>query len=114
MRAYLVRLKKNAELVGLFVSPSVNDLWNYVDECCPPFACEFLRLRPGGLYMDQAGAAKVPTVITDPEDDSLYPDWFAGAVISEFWLDIFYGSGDLKWKAIEPPDGGSALPDYLT
>lgn len=103
MRAYLVRLKKNAEIVGVFVSPSVNELRIYVDECCDPFVCEFLTLPPGGIYMSESGAAKVPTVITDPEDDSLYPDWFTGAVISELWLDIFYGPDDLKWKAIASP-----------
>ena len=110
MRAYLVRLKTNAELVGLFVSPSVKELWNYVDECCDPFACEFLSLPPGGIYLGQSGAAKIPTIIADPEDDSLYPDWLTGAVISELWLDIFYGSRELEWKTIDSSHAGIVLP----
>lgn len=101
MRAYLVRLKNNAELVGLFVSPCANELWNYVDECCDPFACEFLKLPPGGLYIDHSGAAKIPTVIADPEDEELYPDWFTGAVVSELWLNIFHGPRGMQWMPIE-------------
>jgi hypothetical protein len=100
MRAYIVRLKDGAELVGIFVSPSVDTLWRYVDECCDPYECEFLRLPPGGLYLGKPGAASIPTIIEDLEDNKLYPDWFAGAVVSELWLDIFYD--DLKWEAITP------------
>jgi hypothetical protein len=111
MRAYLVRLKKNAELVGLFVSPSVSELWNYVDECCPPDATEFLRLPPGGIYLPKAGAARIPTIIPDPDDDESYPDWFSGAVLSDLWLDIFYDEpGYRKWKPVEPPEDEIVLP----
>lgn len=91
MHAYIVRLRKNTELVGLFVSPSDEMLWEFVDECCDPGECEFVRLPAGGLYLHQAGAPKVPTLIRDPEDEKSYPDWFSQGTISELWLDIFYG-----------------------
>ena len=71
MTAYLVRLKENAELVGLFVSPGPEDLWDYVDECCDPYACEFVALPPGGLYLHNAGAPTVPTIIADPDTNSM-------------------------------------------
>ena len=106
MRAYVVRLKRDAELVGIFVSPSAEQLWDFVDECTNPFVCEYVALPPGGVYWSQAGAAKVPTLISDPEDDSLYPDFFTGGTISELWMDIFYGSGKVKWTSIEFPEGG--------
>jgi hypothetical protein len=100
VNAYLVRLKANAELVGLFVAPSLGQLTELIDECCPPRDCEYLLLRNGGIYLHQAGAAKVPTSI-DSESDDPGPDWFSGATVSELWLDIFYRGGDgLKWKAV--------------
>lgn len=103
MTAYLVRLKNSAELVGLFVSPRAEDLWYYIEECCDPNACEFVALPPGGMYLDQAGAATVPTLVPDPEPEESYPDWFSGATISELWLGIFLGGrGELEWQPIEP------------
>ena len=111
MSAFLVRLKMNAELVGIFVSPTVSRLWEFVDECCDPYACEFLRLPPGGIYLCEAGAARIPTLTTDPEIDESFPDWFSGAVLSDLWLDIFYHErGDLKWKPVEPPEDEIILP----
>ena len=106
MEAYLVRLQRNAELVGIFVSPTADHLWDYVDECTNPFVCEYVALPPGGVYWSDAGAAKVPTLISDPENDSLYPDFFTGGTISELWMDIFYGPGTVKWTPIEFPEGG--------
>ena len=105
MNAYLVRLKKNAELVGLFVSPSDGMLWEFVDECCDPCECEFVKLPPGGLYLHDAGAPAVPTSIEYPTDDPDIPDWFAGATLSELWLDIFYSKErGPDWEPIEPSD----------
>lgn len=103
MNAYLVRLKKNAELVGLFVSASVDDLWNYVDECTDARECEFLELPPGGFYFPCAGAPLVPTLTCDPEVEQSFPDWFAGAVTSELWHDIFYTENcESEWQPVEP------------
>jgi hypothetical protein len=103
MPAYLVRLKKNSELVGLFVSPSDNMLWEFVDECCDPLECEFTKLPPGGIYLPGAGAPKLPTSIEYPVDGPEIPDWLAGAVVSELWLDVFYSEehGPI-WQPIEP------------
>jgi hypothetical protein len=100
VRAYLVRLKKNKELVGLFVSPSTDELWEFVDECCSPLECEYVWLRTGGIYLSQAGAATVPTAI-DPESSDPGPDWFANATVSELWHEIFFVEPDAtKWKPV--------------
>ena len=106
MRSFLVRMKRSTELVGIFVSPSAQCLWNFVDECINPFVCEYVVLAPGGVYWSDAGAAKIPTLILDPENDSLYPDFFAGGTISERWMSIFYGPGEVKWTPIEFPEDG--------
>jgi hypothetical protein len=101
MHAYLVRLKENAELVGLFVSPNTRKLWDYVDECCSPVACEYVALPPGGLYLHKAGAATVPTTI-DPDSNDGGPDWFSGATLSQLWHEIFFGGrGEPKWKPVD-------------
>lgn len=102
MAAYLVRLKNNAELVGLFVSPTVDLLWEFVDECCDPSECEFVTLPSGGIYLDQAGAPTVPTKIEYPFEDQDIPDWFTGATLSELWLDVFYSkSRGPSWQPVK-------------
>jgi hypothetical protein len=40
----------------------------------------------------------VPTAERYPEDN--IPDWFAGATISELWLDAFFDKGD--GEPVEP------------
>jgi hypothetical protein len=112
VQAYLVRLKKNKEVVGLFVSPSSDNLWEFVDECCPPVDCEYLMLPPGGLYLSAAGAAAIPTAI-DAEGDEPDPDFFSGATVSELWLDHFYDNerGQLKWKPVDTDDMDPVLRD---
>jgi len=102
MDAYLVRLEANKELVGLFVSPNDEMLWEFVDECCDPFVCEFLKLPAGGMYRSESGAPRVPTVERFPVDEKSIPDWFAGATLSELWLDAFYD--DAFWQNIDPDD----------
>lgn len=105
MQAYLVRLKENSELVGIFVSPSGDLLWHFIDECCDAYECEFVRLPPGGIYLPSSGAPTVPTTIEYPEDDKDTPDWFAGATLSERWLDIFFSKGrGPDWQPIKPTD----------
>jgi len=109
MHAFLVRLKRNQELVGIFVSPSADDLWDYVDECTDVDACEFVELPPGGFYFPQAGVPRVPTLTCVPEIEESFPDWFAGAVTSELWHDIFYTAHcEAEWEPVEP--GADAPP----
>jgi len=102
MQVYLVRLRKNKELVGIFASPSSTRLWEFVDECCDPYVCEFLSLPAGGLYLSESGAPRVPTRKRYPTDERDIPDWFAGADISELWIHAFYDAAE--WQPIEPAD----------
>jgi hypothetical protein len=103
MNTYLVRLKRDRELVGLFVSPSRKDLWDFVDECTESGECEYLELPPGGFYFPQAGAPVVPTLTCVPEVEDSFPDWFAGAVLSELWDPIFYtGDHEGEWQPVVP------------
>ena len=103
MPAYLVRLAKNQELVGLFVSPDDQELAEYVDECCDPYSCEFAELPPGSFYFPEAGAPTVPTIISDEAHDDEFPDWFTGGVISELWHDHFYKEWT-EWRRLTPSD----------
>ena len=103
MNLYLVRLQDSAELVGLFLSPDVEALWRFVDECCDPFVCEYVELPPGGIYLDGSGAPRVPTVTRYPVDQDEIPDWFAGATLSELWIPSFHNTS--TWSPILPTDG---------
>jgi len=57
-------------------------------------------LPPGGIYLSQAGAATIPTVI-DPDGSDPGPDWFTGVTVSELWYELFYLEPDAKkWKPV--------------
>jgi hypothetical protein len=88
MRAYLVRFAETKALLGIFISPSKERLWWYVDEAADVRDCEYLPLPPGGMYPLRAETPKVPALIA-AGDLASHPDWFRGAVVSEYWNDIF-------------------------
>lgn len=108
MKVFVVRLSSNKELVGLFTSPSLSRLWRFVDEACDPFVCEFVELGPGGLFLPHAGAPRVPTAKRFPTEEKDIPDWFAGATLSELWMDAFYD--EVEWLPIEPPEDEIVQP----
>ena len=100
MPTYLVRLKANRELVGLFNADDPNDLWTYVDECCDISDCEYLPLPRGGMYHSGAGAPDVPTVWRDqPGTVEKMPDWFSGATMTDNWAEVFESEkGEKGWQ----------------
>lgn len=94
MHAYVVRLKADRELVGVFVVDEPEDLHLLIDECCDAGACEYLTLPPGGLY-HSADAPDVPTIY-DPDQEATgekMPDWFAGATMTDHWNEVFTTDG---------------------
>lgn len=99
MEVFLVRITASQELVGIFASPSEDDLWHYVDEFTDVDACEYTELGPGGFYLE-AGAPRVPTVKRYPTEEEDIPAWFANATLSELWLDAFY-TGEVEWQPFE-------------
>lgn len=96
MPAYLVRLKENKEIVGIFVSADKESLSLFVDECCDPAACEYTKLGNGGLFLANRGAPAVPHIFNEDFDNEA-PDWFAGATISDLWPAFFE---EAKWKPV--------------
>ena len=49
MPAYLVRLIKNRDIVGIFVADELEELVEAVDGCTDIDACEFAELPLGGI-----------------------------------------------------------------
>jgi len=100
MPTYLVRLKANRELVGLFDTADPKSLWDYVDECCDISDCEYVQLPRGGIYHESAGAPDVPTVFRDePGTGEKMPDWFSGATMTDNWASVFESEdGEKGWK----------------
>jgi hypothetical protein len=99
MHAYLVRFAETKALLGIFVSPSKERLWWYVDEAADVRDCEFLPLPPGSVYDFRAETPKVPTLVTAGHGSQ--PDWFRSAVLSEYWDDIFLSDRcDGEWRPI--------------
>ena len=96
MNTYLVRLKDDHELVGLFVSANDKSLWRVIDEVCDTDLCEFLELPAGAIYLPEAGAPSVPTTTRKATP----VDFFAAAVISEGWHEAFHE--EAEWQSIGP------------
>lgn len=105
MRTYLVRFTESKRLLGIFVAPSEERLWWYVDEATDVRDCDFVPHPPGGLYDPRPETPMVPT-IADPSDFAKQPDWFRRAVISEYWENIFLSDQfDREWRPIVAANG---------
>lgn len=59
MRAYLVRLIKSRDLVGIFVATDRIQLQHFVDECADIDHCEYAPLPTGGVFWE-APAIPIP------------------------------------------------------
>ena len=60
MTFYCVRLKSDHphhpdEIVGLFSAKSLAELWDLVDEVCPPEGTEYAVLPSGGIIWESRG-----------------------------------------------------------
>jgi hypothetical protein len=95
MKPYLVRLRsdqKNArEIVGFYVSPSLDHLAEMVDECCPPEDCEYRELGPGGIFWTSFTNSPVPRA-EEPDWEDLPENWSVippGATLSPRWMGCF-------------------------
>lgn len=55
MTAYIVRDRGTKAMVGIFVAPSLRDLFWAMDEAGNPYAFEYRRFVFGGLYVDLCG-----------------------------------------------------------
>jgi hypothetical protein len=118
MKPYLVRLRsdqKNArEIVGFYVSPSLDHLAEMVDECCPPEDCEYRELGPGGIFWTSFTNSPVPRA-QEPDWEDLPEDWSVippGAMLSPRWDGMFHAGSDpvaddkrwtpLRWENDKP------------
>ncbi|MET4117847.1 hypothetical protein ABIB85_004469 [Bradyrhizobium sp. JR1.5] len=107
MPAFLVRLIKNKDFVGIFTADDEIDLELAVDECTDVPYCEYPELPDGGI-MWESPAKPVPLDRGDPEDDEAPVEEFlwGGASLSERWWSIAYGFEEVEW--IPFVEGGPA------
>ena len=103
MPAFLVRIIKTRDLVGIFVADDELSLEMAVDECTDTLGCEYTELPDGGI-MWESPAKPVPLDVGDPEDDESPPEEFpwGGASLSERWWSIAYGFEDVQWEPFDP------------
>lgn len=95
MKPYLVRLRsdqKNArEIVGFYVSASLNGLAEMVDECCPVDQCEYRELGAGGIFWERFTNSPVPRV-EEPDWEEIPEDWSvipSDPTLTQYWDDMF-------------------------
>ena len=50
MTLYIVRVRENDELVGVYSASSLKELFWLVDECASPNGCDYAKLPNGGFY----------------------------------------------------------------
>lgn len=101
MKPYLVRLKPDQnnprEIVGFFVSPSLNHLADLIDECCPPEDCEYRELGPGSIFWGRFTNSSVPRA-KEPDWESVPDGWSvipSDPTLSQDWDDVFRAPDDL-------------------
>jgi hypothetical protein len=99
---YFVRTIRDCDLVGVFFARDTDELMMLVDECTDPGACEYQRMKTGGIMWTSPA---IPVPIETPEDaDGTEDDpipW-NGASLTESWFDSFYGYAKGKWKLLVP------------
>lgn len=112
MTAYVVRVMNSQELVGLFSASNLTSLIELVDHVCDPGACEYARLRDGGMIFEGT-APVVPLVLIrgdeDGNDPLLRPSDFAGS----WWNDLYRFEDDpdkLSWRSL----AADAADPYMT
>lgn len=127
VKPYLVRLRsdqKNArEIVGFYVSPSLNHLAEMVDECCPVDQSEYRELGPGGMFWGRFTNSPVPRT-EEPDWEEVPDDWSvipSAPTLSQYWEDMFRTPDDqaaddvlwtpLRWENDEDEDEVPAAPD---
>ena len=110
MNIHIVRLQDNKEIVGIFATESRAELFDIVDECTDPSACEFATLPSGGIMWPRSGSW--PAVVREvhpevPEDteeeEQFWSGLFAGADFSGNWLETIFFDG-LVWNPFNMMD----------
>jgi hypothetical protein len=69
MAGYVVRLRKGAELAGIFWASDPFNLYEHVSEVADPAECEYAALPPGGVFWP-CKAAAVPMLFEEGEEHS--------------------------------------------
>lgn len=100
MTAYVVRVAKTRELVGLYSARTLESLRHLVDEVCSWDDCEYANLPDGGVYFND-GAAPVPLAhwCEDAGDPDPYGPLFQLAVVTGRWM----LEEDRRWRPLGGP-----------
>lgn len=96
MKAYLVRLTCNREIVGFFVAGDKETLLDLIDECAAPACCEYRRVSAGGIFWPGRKEMAVPH-LSDDEDDETQPS--RDFAFSEPWASALYHENG-KWHEV--------------
>jgi hypothetical protein len=98
MRAYLVRLRDDHQLVGVFTCELGYLAW-FVDECSDPPDCEYTPLPQGGIYWSDR-AQTVP--IQTDTDTGEYTGQTSEHEFTEEWNAVMcgYQMNLVVWKPI--------------
>lgn len=115
MHVFLVRHRRDKEIVGLFHADDVADLIDMIDEGTVPSACEAALMPRGGLIWYGPEAPKVPEFepaeydkLEAQDDDKLEESddfSFQGVGMNDDWASVFlngrnFDGQELKWMPI--------------
>lgn len=103
MMVRLVRLAENREIVGIFWGATADALWDAVDECTDPGACEYLTLsEPAGIMWPSQGAPALP--LPEPDEDT-----------GEDGVHLWEGAGTTGclYDALRRDKGWKPMPNFI-
>jgi hypothetical protein len=90
VRAYLVRLIENRDLVGIYVARDMDQLLFLVDECTDIDGCEYVKLPAGGIMWTSPACPIPPDRIGDSDGDEFPAIPWRGASEVGTWTQFLY------------------------
>ena len=99
MSAYLVRLKKSHDPVGLIVADNLEELADTIDEIASPYECEYVKLRRGGIVFPGQTVTRWDIEAADDDGDGF--DVNGRSSLTEMAGDAIFTAKE--WKACIGP-----------
>lgn len=97
-----VRVCESKEFVGIYWAQNVGAVWHQVDEDCPPGACEYARLRAGGLFAVDDDGPKLEDRVIDENGEGGFP--VPKVIPTQRLAEALDLADQLEWRRLVEPE----------